>query len=189
MKMKTKWLKQTEKYDGTQLRSLYAYLGHKILGDSAVAWRGACEVTFDHMVDGEDLLDRSAICGSDMVHFIVEVFDHKLMTGVLLQRLFATIVRDVLYKMSPVRNLRILREGDDLYWKGRKLSISIATSSPVSTMVHFAVNVSTKGTPVETAGLEDLRIHPQKFALRALEILKNEFETSLEATRKVRPVS
>ena len=186
--MKTKFLKQTEKYDGTQLRSLYAYLTHKMLGDSAVAWRGPCEVNFEHMVDGEDLLDRSAIYGSDMVHFILEVFDQKLMTGVLLQRFFASIVRDVLYAQSPVKNLDILRKGDDLYWKGKKLSISIATSSPVSTMVHFAINVSSKGTPVETAGLEDLKVDPKAFAEAALKILQEEYVTSLEATRKVRPV-
>lgn len=186
--MKTKWLKQTVTYDGTQLRSLYAYLQHKILGDSAVAWRGACEVSFDHMVDGEDLLDRAAICGSDMVHFIIEVFDQKLMSGVLLQRLFSSIVRDVLYELSPQKSLEILRLGDDLYWKNKKLSISIATSSPVSTLVHFAVNVSAKGTPVDAAGLDDLKVEPQKFAEKALEALKEEYESSLEATRKVRPV-
>ncbi len=186
--MKTKWLKQKDLYDGRQLRSLYAYLEHKILGDSAVAWRGPCEVTFDHMVDGEDLLQRAAIRGSDMVHFIIEIFDHKLMTGVLLQRLFASIVRDVLYDLSPMKNLEILRSGDDLYWKNKKLSISIATSSPVSTMVHFAINVSAKGTPVDAAGLDDLKVEPQAFAERALSALKDEFDSSLQATRKVRPV-
>lgn len=186
--MKIKWLKQNSNYDGTQLRSLYAYLEHRILGDSAVAWRGPCAVNFDHMVDGEDLLDRAEICGSDMVHFIIEIFDQKLLTGVLLQRLFATIVRDALSELSPIKNLEILRSGDDLYWKNKKLSISIATSSPVSTMIHFAVNVSAKGTPVETAGLEDIKVDPKKFAEKALEALKEEFETSLEATKKVRPV-
>jgi hypothetical protein len=187
--MKTKWLKQTVKYDGTQLRSLYAYLDHKILGDSAVSWAGACDVGFDHMVDGEDLLDRSLIRGSDMVHFIIEVFDQSLMSGVLLQRLFANIVRDVIWEMSPLKSLEILRTGDDLYWKNKKLSISIATRSPVSTMVHFAINVSSKGTPVETAGLEDLKIAPRVFAEKCLAVLKKEYESSLEATRKVRPVS
>ncbi len=186
--MKTKWLKQNVKYDGTQLRSLYAYLEHKILGDSMVAWAGACDVSFDHMVDGEDLLDKSVIRGSNMVHFIVEVFDRELMSGVLLQRLFASIVRDVLYELSPLKSLEILRIGDDLYWKNKKLSISIATSSPVSTLVHFAVNISAKGTPVDAGGLEDLKVETQAFAEKCLNTFKEEYESSLEATRKVRPV-
>jgi hypothetical protein len=186
--LKTKWLKQTETYDGTQLRSLYAYLKHKILGDSAIAWRGPCSIPFEHMVDGEDLLDQSVIAGSDMIHFIIEVFDQKLMTGVLLQRFFASIVKDVLLEESSVRNLKISRTGDDLYWNKKKLSISIATQSPVSTLVHFAINVSSKGTPVPTAGLEDLKLKPLDFAEKCLKILKAEYESSLEATCKVRSV-
>lgn len=187
--MKTKWISQNFEYDGTQLRSQYAYLQHKLLGDSAVAWRGACQVSFDHMVDGEDWLDRSVIAGSDMVHFLVEVFDQKLMSGVLLQRLMATIVRDVLYDLSPVSGLEISRSGDDLYWKKKKLTISIASQTPISTMIHFAINVSTKGTPVPTAGLEDLKVPPKVFAEKVLKALAEEYGSSLMATRKVRPLS
>lgn len=186
--MKIKWLKQTECYDGTQLRSLYAYLQHKILGDSVVAWRGACDVSFAHMVDGEDLLDQSAICGSDMIHFIFEIFEQNLMSGVLLQRLFANLVREVILEMSPIKNLPISRTGDDLYWKGRKLTISIATRSPVSTLVHFAINVSNEGTPVKTASLTDLKVNWRNFTERCLQLVQREYESSLDATRKVRPV-
>lgn len=186
--MKTKWIQKIEKYDGAQLHSLHSYLKHHVLGDSAIAWRGPCEVSFEHMVDGEDLLDLAQIRGSDMVHFVIEVFDQKLMTGVLLQRLFASLVRDALYELSPLRALQISRSGDDLYWKNKKLSISIATSSPVSTLVHFAINVSNEGTPVPTASLGDLRVDPKKFAELALRLLKAEFESSLQATRKVKPV-
>ncbi len=185
--MKIKWLKQTAVYDGQQLRSLYAYLQYKILGDSAVAWRGPCHVSFEHMIDGEDLLDKAVIAGSDMVHFIIEIFDQKLISGVLLQRFFASMVKDVIQQQSPVKNLKIQRTGDDLYWNSKKLSISIATSSPVSTLIHFAINVSNKGTPVATASLEDLKLKPQVFAEQCLEILKFEYETSLQATQKVRP--
>lgn len=189
--MTTKWIAkmQGQVYDGEQLRSLYAYLTHGILGDSCVAWQGACSVDFAHMVDGEDLLAEATIAGSDMVHFIVEIFDQNLMSGVLLQRVFAGLVKDVLLEMSPVKNLKITRTGDDLYWKGGKLSISIATQSPVSVMVHFAINVSNEGTPVQTSCLKDLKVDPKKFAEKCMQALKAEYSDSLMATRKVRPVS
>jgi len=182
--LKTKWLSITEKYDGTQLKSLYAYLNHKILGDSCVAWRGPCNVSFEHMVDGEDLLEKAEIRGSDMVHFIMEVFDRDLMSGVLLQRLFASIVKDVLTELAP--DEAVNRLGDDLYWKKKKLSISIATQSPTSTLVHFAINVSAKGTPVPAAGLEDLKVSVKAFASRCLSVFEQEYTSSLEATQKVR---
>jgi hypothetical protein len=189
--MQTQWLKkmQGETYDGRQLRSLFAYLEHKILGDSCVAWQGPCSVGFDHMVDGEDLLAKAEIAGSDMVHFIIEIFDQNLMSGVLLQRLFASIISDVLTEISPVKDLHLSRSGDDLYYKKRKLSISIATRSPVSTMLHFAVNVSNEGTPVETACLKDLKVDPKRFADKCLAALRSEYMDCIVATRKVRPVS
>src|SRR5262249_25609063 len=76
--MKIRWIRERTNYDGSQLQSLFAYRQWGILGPSCVAFRGACEVSFDHMVDLEDLRAESAIRGSDMVHFIAEVFDRDL---------------------------------------------------------------------------------------------------------------
>jgi hypothetical protein len=92
--MKTHFIDKKIKYDGTQLRSLFAYLEYGVLGNSVVSFIGPCDVSFDHMVDGEDLLAQSPICGSEMLHFIAEIFDEKLSTAVSLQRLFASIVKD-----------------------------------------------------------------------------------------------
>ena len=82
--MKTHWCEDEFAYDGTQLRSLFAYLEYGHLGDSIVSWAGPCEISFDHMVDGEDLRDQSPIRGSKMLHFIVECFDTQLFGGVAL---------------------------------------------------------------------------------------------------------
>ncbi|MES2769707.1 MAG: DUF366 family protein, partial [Bdellovibrionota bacterium] len=157
--MKTLWIDQTIKYDGTQLRSLYAYLEHNLLGNSVIAFRGACDVNFDHMVDGEDLLQRAQICGSDMLHFIFEIFDEKLISGVLIQRLFASMAQNKILQKSKGQIL-LKRDGDDLYLDDRKLSISIAARSPQSILIHFAMNISNEGTPVKTCSLQDLKIEP-----------------------------
>lgn len=187
--MQTSWIEESLHYDGTQLKPLFAYLRWGILGDSVIAWRGSCSVSFEHMVDGEDLIAQSAIAGSDMLHFIVEVFDRELASGVLLQRLFASIVKDLLVELSPeLEEQSIVRDGDDLYWGDRKLSISIASQSAVSTMLHFAVNVSNLGTPIKTCSLEDLRIEPREFAGAAMDALALEWSSILNATRKVRPL-
>ncbi|MGZ3782751.1 MAG: DUF366 family protein, partial [Pseudobdellovibrionaceae bacterium] len=42
--------------------------------------------------------------------------------------------------------------------------ISIATKSPVSVMVHFAMNITNKGTPVKTLSLQDLKLEPKNVA-------------------------
>ncbi len=187
--MHTSWIDDSIHYDGTQLKPLFAYLNWGILGDSVVSWKGSCDVGFEHMVDGEDLIAESTIAGSEMVHFIMEVFDRDLATGVLLQRIFAAIIKDLLIELSSVGDAQsMVRDGDDLYWGDRKLSISIASRSAVSTMVHFAVNVSNIGTPVKTCSLEDLGIDPKEFAEAAMDALTLEWSSVLKATRKVRPL-
>ncbi len=187
--MEFKFIEVKEKYDGSQLVSLRSYLKHKILGDSIVAWIGACDIPFEHMVDGEDLNAGAVIRGDRMVHFIVEKFDSSLLAAVCLQRLLASIVRDYLMEKAGERELAgtLYRSGDDVYARARaKLSISIATQSPVSSLIHFAVNVTNKGTPVKTLSLEDLDVEPKKFAMDVMKRFTREVETIREATMKVR---
>ncbi|MGZ3723499.1 MAG: DUF366 family protein [Bdellovibrionales bacterium] len=186
--MKSKFLESHDKYDGAQLISLNSYLKHGLLGDSIIAWVGACDVTFEHMVDGEDLLAKATIAGESMLHFIIEKFDISLFAAVSLQRLLATIVKDQLQSTATEKALAqsLFREGDDIYSGGRKLSISIATQSPVSSLIHFAVNVNNKGTPVKTLALEDLGVDPKIFAMRVMEVFCKEIEGIQQATQKVR---
>ncbi|MCM2282854.1 MAG: DUF366 family protein [Bdellovibrionaceae bacterium] len=186
--MKSLFIPMTFAYDGTQLRSLFAYLEHGLLGDSVVAWEGPCEISFEHMVDGEDLREQSAIRGSRMLHFIAEVFGVPLFGGVAAQRLLASLAADILRERIPEAAVRasVRRDGDDVYVENRKFSISIATVSPTSTLVHFAVNVSNQGTPVPTAALEEWGIAPRAFADELLGRFTREMITVREATMKVK---
>jgi hypothetical protein len=186
--MKSKFLEISEKYDGAQLASLGNYLKHGLPGDSIVAWIGACDVTFEHMVDGEDLLQNASIAGEKMLHFIVEKFDITLFGAVGLQRMLAAIVKDQLLVHATDKALAqsLHRDGDDIFAGERKLSISIATQSPVNSLIHFAVNVNNKGTPVQTLALEDLGIDAKSFALRVMEAFCREVEGIQQATQKVR---
>ena len=184
--MISRWIENSFKYDGHQLQSLFAYLNYGLLGDSIVSWRGPCEVSFATMVDGEDLLAKSAIAGSDMVHFIVEKFDCDLYAGVGFQRLLSSLAIDVLKTQTGQQAAALERKGDDIFMGSKKLSISVATRSPNSVLIHFAVNVSNVGTPVETLSLEDLGVKPQEFAERLMSAFREEVVDIVNATRKVR---
>lgn len=186
--MKAYFIPREFAYDGTQLRSLFAYLEHKVQGDSVVSWIGPCSISFDHMVDGEDVLAGAAIAGDRMVHFIVELFHEPLFAAVAVQRLFASIVLELMRESDrePMRAAMFRREGDDIYFKDGKLSISIATVSPVSALIHFAVNCTNEGTPVKTAALGDFGIDPTEFATEAMIRLTTEINSIREATVKVR---
>lgn len=186
--MQFKLLKDQFTYDGSQLRSLYAYMEHHLLGDSMIAWIGACDIPFEHMADGEDLLANAQIKGDKMLHFIIERFNTNLFSGVCLQRLLASVCIEVLQELSPggSKSDMLIREGDDIYLGEKKLSISIATQSPVSTLIHFALNINNSGTPVETLSLEDLRVEPYEFAKVILHRFSQEIDTIDIATKKVR---
>ena len=183
--MKAHWIEQEFPYDGSQLRSLFTYLNYKVQGDSISAWIGPCDIPNEHMLDGEDLVAEEQIRGGRMLHFIAEKFGQNLFSGVSLQRLLASIAQNLLEEMSEKK---LTRDGDDLYFGDGKLSISIATQSPVSTMIHFAVNVNNENTPVKTSSLEDIGLEPIPFAKELMNRFSNEVASIQVATEKVRPV-
>lgn len=191
--MKSKYIDNEFKYDGTQLKSLFAYMNYGIAGDSILSWQGPCAIDFSNMIDGEDCREGSEIRGDKMLHFIVEKFAVNLFSAVCLQRLLASLAIDVLQDLVPsgadaaqwVHELH--RDGDDIFLRDRKFSISIATVSPVSALIHFAVNITNEGTPVRTLSLADFEIDPLQFAQALIEKFVEETEAIEFATQKVRP--
>ena len=187
--MESRWLDQTITYDGSQLRAHWILREVGLAGDAVVAFRGPCAVSDQEMADLEDLLDGPGIVGDDMLHFVVELFDDgELLRAIYLQRLFSALALDTLRTQipDPGISVRLRREGDDLFFGSGKLSISIATRSLVSTLIHFAVNVTNAGTPVETASLGDLGVEPTVFAQSLLDALVVEHRSVSAARVKVR---
>ena len=186
--MKSLYIDTELTYDGTQLRSLYAYMEYGLLGDSLVSWIGPCCVDPVHMIDGEDIRAHSEICGSRMIHFILEKFDVQLATAVAYQRLMGCLTIDLLRQLSPKENMvkELKRCGDDIYLDDSKLNISIATQSPISSLVHFAINVTREGTPVKVLSLEDLEVSPREFADGFMKAVCVEVKSIQRATQKVK---
>lgn len=181
--MHTEWIDRTVRYDGSQLRSHWIRRTIDHVGDAWVAFRGPCAVSMEEMADLEDLLSGPGIAGDDMVHFVGEFFDGgDLPRAVLRQRLFAATALEVVRDLATAPTAGLRRDGDDLYLADAKLSISVATKSLVSSLLHFAANVTTAGTPVRTVGLSDLGIAPKAFAGEVLTRVLAE-ETSMHRAR------
>jgi hypothetical protein len=182
--MKTKYIEETIAYTGEQLRSNFAYTEFNIIGDSIIAFCGACDIPLEKMVDLEDVKDNSRIYSESMVHFIVEHHDSDLEKAVLRQLMLATIIYEVLNENQA--DLCIKRLGSDLYDHDAKLSISIATLTPLSSLIHFGVNISSDNTPVKTKGLKDYGIDPHDFAKSVMAKYKEMESEILIARCKVR---
>lgn len=173
-------------YDGSQLSSLWAYSNHGLQGDSIAAFTGPCKVSLDKMVDMADVLAGDYIYSEKMLHFIVEHFDLDLEKTVTRQRLLMAVVSEAIMETA---GFSVTRKGDDLFWDGRKLSVSIATLSPVSTMIHTGLNLSSLNTPVPTVSLPEIDIHDiDSFATRVMEKYVSEIDGIRMARCKVRGV-
>ncbi len=179
------WSDSNLTYDGTQLRSHFIYENWGILGPACIGFIGPCQVSLEHMVDLEDVLAKAPIASDQMLHFLWEHFDLDLAGGVLWQRL---MVANLLETLNSVGVSGGIRRGNDLYWGDKKLNVSVATRSPLSTLVHLGINITSEGTPVATAALQEWGINPVEFGQKFLGQLKKEYGGFQKALWKVRAV-
>ena len=176
------------KYTGEQLAPHWIYKNFNIMGNAIVAFIGECEVNLNHMVDIEDVINDEPIYSKKMLSIIEENFNTSLVEMVYKQRLLVTITKELIEKNYP--NVSIVRNGDDLYINSKKLSVSIATKSITSTLIHFGLNIDSTGAPVNAADLStDVGIEDIKgFAEELLSEYKKETEDIVLAASKVRGV-
>ena len=181
--MKALFVENEIKYTGNQLRPHWIYEKFHILGDAIVSFIGEVDVGLDEMVDIEDVINNEPIYSQSMLNFIIEQFDIDLTAMVVAQRLFISIIKDVLEEYG----VSVRRSGDDLFYQNRKLSVSIATKSVTSCLIHTALNIIKDGAPVEASDLSEMGISDYKqFALKIMDKYKNEYEDIKLATYKVR---
>ncbi|MFA4973108.1 MAG: DUF366 family protein [bacterium] len=184
--MKGAWIEKETLYDGTQLRSGWVKSHTGLSGSAIASFAGPADVPIENMVDLEDVARNAPIFSNDMLHFIAEHEERDLPLAVARQRLLVAIAVDAL--RDRAKGAKIERRGDDIFDGDRKLSVSIATSSPRSTLIHFAINIRSDGTPVPTKGLSDYDIEPRKLADSILARYCGEIESMERAENKVRPV-
>jgi hypothetical protein len=181
---------QSITYDGRQLGPHWLYRRFDVLGDAIAAFVGPCRVELTEMVDLEDVKAAAPIYSPLMLHCIAEFFHTDLELAVYRQRLFIVTAKELLEEAT---GRRVQRRGDDLYLTRPdgtpgKLSVSIATASPTSTLIHTGFNIETEGTPVPTVGLAELGVEVATFAPELLRRYAAEVQDIWLARCKVRAV-
>ncbi len=184
--MKTLFLDKKIDYNGSQLRSSWIRKTSGIKNDAMVAFIGGCNVLPEFMVDLEDKAAGCEIFSEEMLHFIIEHAEIDLEKMILRQRLLASIVIQAINKERP--DISLIRSGNDIYDRDSKLNVSIATTSPVSGLIHFGINVSSENTPVKTKSLNDYQLNPKTFALNVMKEYKQELDGVEHARGKVKKV-
>ncbi len=171
-------------YDGSQLQHAFAYKKAAVLGPTIAFFRGSADVK-DHLVDLEDKLANDFIKSADMWHFIIEIPDATITEAVALQRLFICLCIEMLEQMN--NDVVYERRGDDIIVNGKKLSVSIATLSRFSALIHVGINITVgDGCPVDAIGLSDFIASTNThFEIEMANAFKEEYDDIKNATYKV----
>jgi hypothetical protein len=177
--MRYKFLEQIINYDGSQLKPHFIYETCEFLEDSIVAFKGKCNVKKEFMIDKEDLIHGHDIYSTAMLHFICEIFFDDIKTIVLRQRILIDIVKSCLLKLHP----NIERKNTDLFINDKKLSISIATVSKISGLIHLGLNIEDKDTPVPVS---TIATDPKKLANEIMKKFTEEMKYLKHTMRKVK---
>ncbi len=183
--MQWRWLSQEIPYTGRELRSGWIADTAAIEGDALVAFVGPCEVPLEHMVDMADVRRGVPIQAARMLHFLAEHSDTDLARTVLRQRLLVCRAAEILNQTSAQQ---VWRDGDDLFVGERKLSVSIATASPLSTLIHLGLNIDPSGAPVPAIGLDELDVPVAEVANQIMAAYVEEMQSCQTAHNKVRRV-
>lgn len=192
--MHTVILKNRLDYNGSQLHHAFAYEQAQVLGPSITVFRGAADVK-EHLVDLEDSLQDDFIKSADMWHFIIEVPEATITEVVALQRLFICTCIEKLQRavsyFAQVEPLRMERCGDDIMVSCagdifKKLSVSIATLSRFSGLIHVGINISVgPDCPVAAIGLTDFISEVSSIGPDIAQKFADEYTDIKEATYKV----
>jgi hypothetical protein len=189
-------LDETITYTGTELRPHWGLEQTGVYGSLLTAFVGPCRVPTGHLVDMEDRLASDHIESKAMLHVLGEFYGTSLEAGVLYQRLFMNWAQTLLNEYPKSANKGgdwvVARRGDDLFVGDRKLSVSIATVSPVSVLVHWGLNVDPTGAPVKAIGFQELGWSNSEvlaFAKKLITHYIGELEEIRVAQCKVRPVT
>lgn len=167
-------------YNGSQIKSLWAYREAGIKEDSIISFIGSCDTQEDSQVDFGGVVLQEKIYSPKMVHFIVEHFDEVSLRLVCTrQRFLACLVQELIEE-----DCKVSRKGNDLFWNGEKLTVSSATISPVSAKIHFGVNVESEDyASLQEMGFSD----PKKLALEICRRYSYELDNIEKCIRKIRP--
>ncbi len=90
--------------------------------------------------------------------------------------------------MLAERGRAVHRNGDDLFWRDRKLTVSIAAPGPASCLIHLGINVDPEGAPVAAVGLKEMDLDARDVLTALFGRYASELRTAAHAATKVREV-
>lgn len=174
------------KYTGKELSPHWIMTKFRLVGDSVVSFVGEVDVPIENMVDVEDRINNEPIYSTSMLNFIIEHFGYTLKEISMAQLLLITAIREVFFENYGIV---LKRSGDDLFYDDRKLSVSIATKSITSGLIHTALNIDSTNAPVNASDINEMGINDIKtLAIEIMHKYSDNIEKVNYSVTKVRGV-
>ena len=152
------------KYVGEELNHLWftSVFGADAYGNITVTWRGPMDVRLENVKDQTERLEWRAgarIRGPDLYHVVTEF--PQIGNDLPLMYSFQALLAQELAMALGMRGGQAEVKGSDVYVGDGKLNVGVCAAWGVSCTMHFAVNLTTKGTPsipkgVDARGLSEL---------------------------------
>lgn len=164
-KISIKFIEKEITYTGEQIAPLWAFENFNIKGDSIIIFIGRLKVKRENLVDAEDKIEAEKekeefpISADKALNFIAEHFDSAdLRLAYHRQRI---LIFSAMEKIEEFCGKKLERKHSDIYFNGKKLSVSIANRGLNSHKIHFALNIASTGFPenVECCSLSELGIN------------------------------
>ena len=115
----------------------WALLEYDLKGDSIVVSRGMLRIEHKYLIDLMDRKRGITLPDGEMLHFIIEHFGDDLEKGILRQSILIGIACN---KISHrIKGKRILRWGDDIFDEDRRITLTSATITLVSSKIHLGI--------------------------------------------------
>jgi len=152
------------------------------------------------MIDAEDVVKNDPIWSDDAINIIAELPFTNIVAGVALQRLMIRVIAELI-SVTHTSDCLFYTDGDDIMSVSRdnltrkKYSVSIATQSSTSTLIHIGLNITAgKKAPNFAGSLSEVFPYwittpdgVSTFCSSLAPKLKNELNDLYSATVKVLP--
>lgn len=172
--MRSKFIKEDLNFTGEQFSSLFAYDSFNLLGDSIIAFIGACDVSIKEIADLELAKSgKKTFYCPKMLHFLAEHFEVDMEKAIFRSLLLLNIIKDLINE--KLDKYLIKRVGTELFENDSRIAFSLASSSPVSSLIYVGVAL----VPAEEGkgkGLEGYGIEPVAFANEVMDRYTKEAE-------------
>ncbi len=159
------------------MRSHWALIHFDIRGDSIVAFIGTLHIDSDQQLDILEAKGKLSLPDCEMLNLVVEHFGDDLEKGILRQNILLNIAFEKI--LHRIKDVQIMRWGEDLYEGNKRLTVSSVSTTFVSVKIHLGICINPE-LDNGFVGLTKYSIDPVELA----EVICNQYRADMRRLKE-----